>query len=265
VNEIFGWGLCQQLHFGCASGHVAKILNHIINFMRLDSVSQFSTAVRVGFGILMIMKAGAASCHCAFFKPTFIPEQNLCFPTLEPKSTDFTYGMEVVIDVAFSLLFLYKLYKHLDQFRGTRAHVSSALRPMYRQFCFEVIPFMFVSMMMNSFILSGHFGPYSICFIYFDFAFSVRVTNDLVFLSRLSSPDNVWTHNSIAQSFSMDEYYSSSSGPTLAPRSDPRSIAATIEVDTVIHGDNPSNIKAGPYWSESSDQYAMEAVSGDRH
>jgi hypothetical protein len=30
MNEIFGWGLCQQLHFGCASGHVAKILGHII-------------------------------------------------------------------------------------------------------------------------------------------------------------------------------------------------------------------------------------------
>jgi hypothetical protein len=32
ANEIFGWELCQQLHFGCASGHVAKILGHIIKY-----------------------------------------------------------------------------------------------------------------------------------------------------------------------------------------------------------------------------------------
>ena len=32
ANEIFAWELCQQLHFGCASAHVGKIINHIIKY-----------------------------------------------------------------------------------------------------------------------------------------------------------------------------------------------------------------------------------------
>lgn len=69
------------------------------SFTRLDSVSRFDTGTRIGFGTLMLAKAAAASCHCTFFQPTLIEDQKLCLPKLELVSTDFTYGMEVVIDV----------------------------------------------------------------------------------------------------------------------------------------------------------------------
>jgi len=245
ANEILGWELCQQLHFGCASGHVAKILGHIINFMRLDSVSRFSNPVRIGFGVLMLAKAAAASCHCTFFKPTLIPDQNLCLPILEPKSTNVTYGMEVAIDFVFAFLFVFKLYQHLDQFRDIRGRTNSALQPMYRQFLFEVIPFVIVSVIMNSFILSGHWGPYSICFIYLDFAFSVRVTNDLVFLSRLSRPDNLWSDGSLVKKFTGAESYTSTAsyaGPP-PPAISARPFAATVTTNTITNGDKD------PSWS----------------
>ena len=68
--------------------------------MRLDSVSRFNTGTRIGFGVLMLAKATAASCHCTFFQPTLIEDQKLCLPRLELVSTDFAYGMEVIIEVA---------------------------------------------------------------------------------------------------------------------------------------------------------------------
>ena len=49
-----------------------------------------------------------------------------------------------------------KLYDHLDQFRfGTHNATESVVKPIYRQFFYEVVPFMLVSTVMNSFILSG--------------------------------------------------------------------------------------------------------------
>jgi hypothetical protein len=79
--------------------------------MRLDSVSSFNMPIRIGFGFLMLAKAAAAACHCSFFTPTYIPQQNLCFPALEPKSTDFTYGMEVLIDVVLCVFIFSRLVK----------------------------------------------------------------------------------------------------------------------------------------------------------
>lgn len=221
--------------------------------MRLDSVNRFSTGTRVGFGALMLAKAGAASCHCVFFQPTLIPGERLCLPKLELISTDFTYGMEIAIDVVLcvfplldcwgmtdeessTVLFVAKLYRHVGQFRdGVQNAAESAVKPIYRQFLYEVVPFMLVSIVMNSFILSGvrpstsSLGPsltlfaalWDILYLLYipvsislskftlyltrcasDFSFSVRVTNDLVFLSRLSQPDNLWSNGTLADKFS---------------------------------------------------------------
>lgn len=66
-----------------------------------------------------------------------------------------------------------KLYDHLDQFRdGMQNAAESAVKPIYRQFFFEVIPFMLISIVMNSFILSGVRSP--LC--------AVRDTSDHIIL-----------------------------------------------------------------------------------
>jgi hypothetical protein len=160
---------------------------------------------------------------------------------------------------------VYKLYHHIDQFRGMSGRASSALQPMYRQFIYEVIPFVLVSIVMNAFILSGvrsnifsptcpyltvirsqHFGPYSICFIYFDFSFSVRVSNDLVYMSRLSRPDNIWGDGSILHKFTGSgpgmSTFASSAG---AARSEGRPFVATVTSTTTVT-DKPS-----AYWNEA--------------
>lgn len=35
ANEVFAWERCKQLHFGCASAHVGKILGHVIKCVLL--------------------------------------------------------------------------------------------------------------------------------------------------------------------------------------------------------------------------------------
>jgi hypothetical protein len=48
---------------------------------------------------MLLAKTAAASVHCTLFKKEFVPEQSLCFATLNAVHTDITFGMEIMIDL----------------------------------------------------------------------------------------------------------------------------------------------------------------------